>query len=73
MLDTYWIPIPSIFTTSPKTHPIQNLCIGEMTPVCHFEVSGKELLEVEPKATELFENIGWGFCFRCFNCHEEGH
>ena len=65
------IPIPSIFLTpfspSPKEEPIVEL----MVPLSHFEVSGPEMLEMDPVATTLFEKIGWKPFFWSFNGHNE--
>ena len=53
------IPIPFVFTTpfspSPKEEPVVEL----MESLSCFEVLGPKMLEIDPIATTLFENIGW--------------
>ena len=71
MLDELCIPIPSVFTTpfspSSKEEPVVEL----MEPLSRFEVLGPEMLEMDPKATNLFEKIGWKPFFWSFNGHNE--
>ena len=42
-----------------------------MEPLSRFEVSGPEMLEMDPIATALFEKIGWKPFFWSFNGHNE--
>ena len=42
-----------------------------MAPLSRFEVSGPEMLEMDPVATTLFEKIGWKPFFWSFNGHNE--
>ena len=35
----------------------------------HFEISGSELIEADEKVALLFEKVGWGQFFRCFDGH----
>ena len=71
MLDELCIPIPFVFTTpfspSSKEEPVVEL----MAPLSRFEVSGPEMLEMDPIAMALFEKIGWKPFFWSFNGHNE--
>ena len=40
-----------------------------MAPLSRFEISGSELIEADEKVALLFEKIGWGQFFRCFDGH----
>jgi len=40
-----------------------------MAPLNHFEISGSELIEADEKVALLFEKVGWGQFFRCFDGH----
>ena len=40
-----------------------------MALLSHFEISGSELIEADEKVALLFEKVGWGQFFRCFNGH----
>ena len=42
-----------------------------MAPLSHFEVSGWEMLEIDPESMALFEKIGWKPFFWSFNGHNE--
>ena len=35
----------------------------------HFEISGSELVEADEKVALLFEKVGWGQFFKCFDGH----
>ena len=35
-----------------------------------FEISGSELVEVDEKVSLLFEKVGWGQFFKCFDGHK---
>ena len=64
-----WVPIPSLFTT--PFIPFRNQDKGEeaMASLSHFEMSGSELVKSDEKVSLLFEKVGWGQFFRCFNDH----
>ena len=64
-----WIPIPSLFT-SPFI-PFQNQDSAEevMAPLNRFEILGLELIEADEKVVLLFEKVGWGQFFKCFDGH----
>ena len=64
-----WAPIPSIFTTSFISIHNQSCSEETMAPLSRFEISGPELIEADEKVSFLFEKIGWGQFFRCFNGH----
>ena len=53
-----WIPIPSVFMHPFIPNPNWNLCRVEMTPLNCFEISGPELVESNPEAAALFDQIG---------------
>ena len=38
-----------------------------MDPLCRFEPVGNELLDIEPKSSELIEKISWDDFFLSFN------
>ena len=38
-----------------------------MDPLCRIESYGDELLDIEPKASQLIEKIGWRKFFGSFN------
>ena len=40
-----------------------------MAPLSRFEISGSELIEADEKVALLFEKVGWGQFFRCFDSH----
>ena len=71
MLDELFIPIPYVFTKpfspSSKEEPVVKL----MAPLSHFEVFEPEMLEMDPKATTLFEKIGWKPFSWSFNGHNK--
>ena len=40
-----------------------------MAPLNRFKISGSELVEADEKVALLFEKVGWGQFFRCFDGH----
>ena len=40
-----------------------------MVPLNRFEISGSELIEADEKVALLFEKVGWGQFFKCFDGH----
>ena len=38
-----------------------------MSPLCIFEMSGNELLDIKPEASRLIDKVGWANFFRRFN------
>ena len=40
-----------------------------MAPLNRFEISGSELVEAYEKVALLFEKVGWGQFFKCFDGH----
>ena len=64
-----WVPIPSLFTTPFIPFRNQDSIEEAMAPLSHFEISGSELIEADEKVALLFEKVGWGQFFRCFNGH----
>ena len=40
-----------------------------MAPLNRFEISGSELIEADEKVSLLFEKVGWGQFFKCFDGH----
>ena len=64
-----WIPIPSLFTTPFIPFGNQDSSEEAMAPLSRFEISGSELVEADEKVALLFEKVGWGQCFRCFDGH----
>ena len=67
-----WIPIPSVFMHPFILNPNQNLCRVEMAPLNRFEISGPELVESNPEAATLFDQIGQGSFFKGFSGHHVG-
>ena len=53
-----WIPIPSVFMHPFIPNPNRNLSRVEMAPLNRFEISGPELVESNPEAATLFDQIG---------------
>ena len=51
------IPIPSVFTTPFNPLSKKELIVEQMAPLSRFELSGPEMLEVDPKVLTLFEKI----------------
>ena len=41
-----------------------------MAPLNHFEISGSELIEADEKVALIFEKVGWGQFFKCFDSHK---
>ena len=64
-----WVPIPSLFMTPFISFRNQDSSEEAMSPLSHFEISGSELVEDDEKVALLFEKVGWGQFFRCFNGH----
>ena len=64
-----WIPIPSVFTHPFIPNSNLNLCRVEMAPLNRFEISVLDLVESNPKAATLFDQIGWGSFFKGFSGH----
>ena len=57
ILDELCIPIPSVFTTPFSPSSKEELVVKLMAPLSRFEVSRPKMLEIDPKATALFEKI----------------
>ena len=64
-----WIPIPSLFTSPFIPFQNQDSVEEAMAPFSRFEISGSELIEAYEKVALLFEKIGQGQFFRCFDGH----
>ena len=64
-----WIPIPSLFTTPFIPFQNQDSVEEAMAPFSRFEISGSELIEADEKVALLFEKVGWGQFFKCFDGH----
>ena len=64
-----WVPIPSLFTTPFIPFRNQDSSEEAMAPLSRFEISRSELVEADEKVALLFEKVGWGQFFRCFNGH----
>ena len=69
IMSCIWIPIPSLFTTPFISFRNQDSGEEAMAPLSHFEISGSELIEADDKVSLLFEKVGWGQFFRCFDGH----
>ena len=65
------IPIPSFFTTPFNPLSQKEPIIEQMDPLNHFELSGPEMLEVDPEVLSLFEKINWKLFFWGFSGHNE--
>ena len=65
------ISILSVFTMSFNLFPKEEPVVEKMAPLSCFEVSGPEMLEMDPVAMALFEKIGWKPFFWSFNGHNE--
>ena len=64
-----WIPIPSLFTFPFTPFRNQDNVEEAMAPLNRFEISGSELVEADEKVALLFEKVGWGQFFKCFDGH----
>ena len=51
------IPFRPVFTTHFNLLPKKELIVEQMAPLSHFELSGPEMLEVDPEFLALFEKI----------------
>ena len=40
-----------------------------MAPLCRFEPTGSDFLDIEPEVARLIDKVGWGDFFRSFNGH----
>ena len=64
-----WIHIPSLFTTPFIPFQNQDSADEVMALLNHFEISGSELVEADEKVALLFEKVGCGQFFKCFDGH----
>ena len=64
-------PIPLVFTTPFNPLLQKEPIIEQMAPLSRFELSGPEMLEVDPEFLSLFEKINWKIFFLGFSGHNE--
>ena len=64
-----WVPIPSLFMNPFIPFCNQDSSEEALAPLSRFEISGSELVEADEKVALLFEKVGWGQFFRCFDGH----
>ena len=65
--DLTWFIFPICVSDHYHHYLVYRLSVDTMAPLCRFEPSRSELLDIEPEYVQLIDKIGWGEFFRSFN------